>query len=313
MGILKKINKSNGDREIYLLGIKLFTYKSLSWKRSHKLHSKIEKELLSFNELGVNVEMQRTPRVIVSLTSYPARMNSIHTCLHSLLTQSFKPDMVILWLAKENFPGGEQDLPDKVLQLKNNGLTIKWCADLKSYKKLIPALQEYPDDIIVTADDDIIYSQEWLQKLYESYQKYPNDINVHRVTRFEYHNGWVTAGHTPYSQSSFLNKLTGCGGVLYPPHSLYKDICSERLFMKLAPTNDDQWFWFQAILNDRKVRVVENNESNLIYTHESQDVALCRINDDGPKLFWKDFSNLLGYYPIVQEKMYKEARMRSKL
>ena len=27
--------------------------------------------------------------------------------------------------------------------------------------------------------------------------------------------------------------------------------------MKLAPTNDDQWFWVQGILNNVRVRVVD--------------------------------------------------------
>ncbi len=42
--------------------------------------------------------------------------------------------MVILYLAEEQFPNKEADLPGKLLKFKENGLTIKWCEDLKSYK-----------------------------------------------------------------------------------------------------------------------------------------------------------------------------------
>lgn len=43
------------------------------------------------------------------------------------------------------------------MDLRDKELTIDWYHDIKSYKKLIPTLQKYPDSIIVTADDDIIY------------------------------------------------------------------------------------------------------------------------------------------------------------
>ena len=93
-----------------------------------------------------------TPKVIVSLTTYGRRVRKVHYTIISLLRQSYKPDMVILWLDNENW--NDQNLPNTLLKLKEKGLTIKYCADLKSYKKLIPALMEYPDSIIVTCDDD---------------------------------------------------------------------------------------------------------------------------------------------------------------
>ena len=71
-------------------------------------------------------------------------MYEIHYTLYSLLNQTVKPDEVVLWLAKEQFPNGNDDIPPAVLDLQKNGLTIKWCEDLRSYKKLIPSLKEYP-------------------------------------------------------------------------------------------------------------------------------------------------------------------------
>ena len=44
----------------------------------------------------------------------------------------------------------EEDLPENLLKLKNNGLTIKWCKDMRSFTKLVPALEMYKNDIIVT-------------------------------------------------------------------------------------------------------------------------------------------------------------------
>lgn len=58
--------------------------------------------------------------------------------------------------------------------------------DIRSYKKLIPILKKYPNKIIVTADDDVIYKKDWLERLYKDHLKYPNYILVHRVTKFIY-------------------------------------------------------------------------------------------------------------------------------
>ena len=194
--------------------------------------------------------MNSQPEVIISLTSWTARIETVDQAVKSLLNQSIKADKVILWLSEEEFPNKEKDLPASLLHLKEHGLTIDWCENLKSYKKLIPTLRKYPEAIIVTADDDLTYSNKWLEKLLNSYKKYPNDIHCHRVTKFSFQDGEFSirsGGAEFYSIPSYLNKLTGGAGTLYPPGCFYKDILNVELFQKLAPTNDDQWFWIQSI------------------------------------------------------------------
>lgn len=237
-------------------------------------------------------------QIIVNLTSYPGRINTVNQAIKTLLNQTLKADKVILWLAPEQFPRLEQDLPAELLTLKNQGLTIEWYHDIKSYKKLIPALKIYPDAILVTADDDNLYSPRWLEKLYHNYLRYPQDIQCHRVTKFYYDGAFrtIAGGHNYYKNANYLNKLVGLGGVLYPPHCFYRDVLDENLIMRLAPTNDDQWFWLQAALNGVKVRVVDDPEIEAHYIDGTQADSLTKINDHGEKLFWKDFNNLLGYY-----------------
>ena len=110
--------------------------------------------------MGID-EDNKDEEIIVSLTSFPERMEDINYCIYSLLTQSLKPNKVVLWLANEEFPNKEKDLPKSLLDLKKNGLTIKWCDNYYSYKKLIPSLREYPDSCIVTADDDFYYYKDF--------------------------------------------------------------------------------------------------------------------------------------------------------
>lgn len=244
----------------HMLGLKAKIPNSLSSINKKELDNKIK----AFKSVGVNVEPKRKPRIIVSLTSFPARMYDIHYCLYSLLNQSLKPDMVILWIGSDQFPNKEKDLPDSVLNLIKNGLTIKWCEDIKSYKKLIPALSEFPNDIIVTADDDNYYPDYWLKTLYDAYMNNKTMIHCMRAHKV----GFDKLGNIlPYNfwehqiqkvQPSFNNFFTGIGGVLYPPHSLHKDVTKQELFLRFAPNADDIWFWSMAIKNGTKINVIDS-------------------------------------------------------
>ena len=247
-------------------------------------------------------DIYKDNNIIISLTSYPARIKFVPKAINSLLNQSMKTYKIILWLSKPQFPNGNKDLPKNILNLIDKGLTIEYYEsnlDIKSYHKLIPTLKKYPNNLIVTADDDIIYGKDWLEKLYKTYLKNPKDIPAHRVTQFIYkkNNFHINAGGKHYyKKPSFLNKVTGVGGVLYFPDCFYKDILNEELFMKLAPTNDDIWFQLQAVLKGTRIRVVENPNIKLNYVRNSQNVGLYKINDNGEKLFWKDFHRMLNYY-----------------
>lgn len=243
------------------------------------------------------------PRLIVSLTSFPARIKTVSYTIESILLQKKKANMVVLWLGDDKFPNKEKDLPKRLLRLTQFGLTIKWCKDIRSYTKLIPSLEEFPDDIIVTVDDDVWYPPEWLERLYNSYLKEPTLIHAHRVLQVTATDGninkyidWGTQIFAP-QEPSYCWHLTGTGGVLYPPHCLYKDICDCAKFQSMAPSVDDIWFWAMAILQHTRVKVVEGNifdfEGVFIVNNQSlwsdnvydkNDVALEKLMETYPEL-----------------------------
>ena len=250
---------------------------------------------------GLNTE-RRNCNIVVSLTSFPGRIHIVHKTIRTLLMQKTKPDKIELWLAVEQFP--QKVIPEKLKKLDKFGLTICWTTDSRSYKKLIPTLTNNQNSIIITCDDDVYYKRTWLQRLYASYLKYPTDIHCHRATQMIHSNeGWsaIGGGQSYYHEASFLNKLVGIGGVLYPPKSLHEDVSKKELFMKLAPTNDDIWFWLMAVLNNCKVRVCEHNQHRPVDVLGAAKTAkLNTINDHGDMLFWKQFYNILRYYPSLE-------------
>ncbi len=253
--------------------------------------------------------------LIISLTSFPPRINTVHLTIDSLMRQTMRADKIILWLSDTEFPKRESELPQTLLDLTHRGLEIRWCENTRSYKKLIPTLTQFPDAPIITADDDVIYPDDMVELLYRSYLRHPGDVHCHRATKFVLKDGkfhTIAGGRDYYHRASFLNKPTGVGGVLYPPHCFGPDILKMDLVQKLAPTNDDQWFWLQAALNNVRVRVVKTPRYQLNYTPDSQEVGLYLINDCGENLFWKDFNNMMAHYPQLQQRLLDEADKMSK-
>jgi hypothetical protein len=216
----------------------------------------------------------QTPRVIVSLTSFPERIDEVHLCIYSLLNQTRKPKMVVLWLAREEFPGGEAGLPSDLLALRSHGLSIRWCGNIGSYKKLIPSLLEFPRDILVTADDDLYYEKTWLERLLDSYAAHPEDINAHRAhgVRFDAFGNvrpyaeWEYERKAPeYEAARVLNFATTGGGVLYPPGCFHPDVLDADLALSLCPTGDDIWFWAMGVLGGMKFRIIKGGTQQVRY------------------------------------------------
>ena len=231
-------------------------------------------------QFGLNKTEEREKQLIVTLTSFPERINEVHLCINTLLNQTLKPDKIILWLAEEEFPNKEQDLPKNLLKLKNYGLSIEWCENLKSYKKFVPALLKYPDAILITADDDVFYQKNWLELLYKSYRKSPENVHGHRIHRITVdENGkllpYIKWKKNITSQSENETYLaTGVGGILIPPHALYKDACNKELFQKLAPNGDDIWIWAMTELNNAKTVLAPNNLRSLYYINPLREYKI---------------------------------------
>lgn len=247
---------------------------------------------------------KREKRIVVSLTSYPERISLVSKAIITILNQKVcKPDAVELWLAKDQFPGGTDNLPQDLTKLIDYGLDICWCEDIKSYKKLVPALRKHPDAIIVTADDDAYYSRRWLESLFSSYQEEPSNIYCHRATPFYFDGDTVKTiidGRHYHKGPSFLNMQVGCAGVLYPPDTFGPAVLNESLFMKLTPTADDIWFWLMAVSSGTKIQVVNNNQPLPIpVLGASRTSKLTDINDHGDKLFMHQFNAFTDQYPDV--------------
>ena len=198
----------------------------------------------------------------------------------SLFEQNVKPDKIILWLDKENWD--LNNIPDLLKTEAGMGLEIKFCEDLKSYKKLNFALQEFPNDVLITVDDDAYYPKDWLEKLLKTHRENPKKICCHRAHTIRKglpYNKWKWKS-TEEDNADMLFP-TGIGGVLYPPNSL--DISHLNEIMRLAPQADDIAYWAMAKLKGTKHILVENGyfEFALVNGIDEEDSLMVKNRQRG--------------------------------
>lgn len=226
---------------------------------------------------------RRRPEVIVSVTSYPARIESVWASLESILRQDTRADRVILVLSAEELSGAE--LPWRLRRMQNSGLTVMWIKEnLRSYKKLLPVLTVEPEAIIVTADDDVIYHKRWLAELLDRHDEYPGHVVGHRGVEIAFDkDGLMPYRVWPRATSSTPPArvlLTGVGGILYPPLALSGVSLDKALAHRLCPTADDVWFKAMALLQGTATTVVADHARDRFvrFRLASQQAALYQTN-----------------------------------
>lgn len=203
-------------------------------------------------EKGINMDEQRATKVIVSLTSYPKRFRYLNLAIKSLLRQTIKPDKVILYLGED---AKNVNLPDSLHKLEKYGLQIEYReGNLRSHKKYVYALKDYPDDILILVDDDMIYDRRLVERLMKSYQKYPNAVSANRVHRMAKNNdgSLATYVHWEYEYHSTTDPrndlfATSGFGTLLPPHCMDEQVVDERVFMTECYAADDVWLKFMQL------------------------------------------------------------------
>lgn len=209
---------------------------------------------------SLNTSTRKEGLLVVSLTSYGRRVRTVLPfTIISLLQQTCKPDVLVLWLDSDNWNDG--NLPQQLRRLTRYGLTIRYCEDIKSYKKLIPALEEWPHATIVTCDDDIFYKRNMLERLWKAHLNNPGKVYSHRAHLVTFHangtlkpyNDWKLEIREGTGGSVFPTGVAGC---LYRRELLHPDVVRKDLFMYLAPKADDVWFYFMERLQGTECEVL---------------------------------------------------------
>ena len=200
------------------------------------------------------------PDIIVSFTSFPARIHCVPQVLKSLYAQTKQPDRIMLYLAEEQFPRKESDLPRELVEeIEAGRVELRWCDNLGSHKKYYYVMQEFPDEIIITVDDDRTYHPDMIKTLYEMHLDNPTCVVAlsAKMIMFDQsgkvrpYKDWLYFCFPSFPSLRILG--TGGDGILYPPHALSPNVFDKKAIIENCRYNDvicgdDLWLKMHGIL-----------------------------------------------------------------
>lgn len=281
------------------------------WKFLYKVNKVILNLLYPIGQKrNHKIGVSNDGKIIVSLTTYPGRIDQVWKTISSLLNQTLKPKRVMLWLAEEQFL--DRRLPESVNRLTKRGLEIHYCEDLRSHKKYYEVMKQYPEEIVVTADDDILYPENHLEKLWKTHLEFSTEIICqwsHRITfdesgNFEPYNDWPDNGR---ELPSLATLAVGCGGILYPPGALAQEVFCKEALQRYALAADDLWLKCMELLAGTKT--VNCNQTFLVYYNvlSTRKSGLWISNTGDQKNNDKVWKLLMQQYPRAFECLQQEA------
>ena len=233
---------------------------------------------------GIAKERKGEEEVIVSLTSYGRRIQEVFLPIESIMQGTVKADRIILWVDERLKTAA---LPITLLRQQERGLEIRFTKDIRSYTKLIPALKAFPESLIVTVDDDVIYPYDFLENLMNVHRQHPESICANVVLKMEKDRDgkFLPIKEWPYITEDMEGEalfFEGFGGVLYPTHCFTEEILNEEVFTALCPTADDVWFNAMAKKAGRSIRLVDIHPYDYIanVNPNVQDTALYLVNNN---------------------------------
>lgn len=194
---------------------------------------------------------------VVSLTSYGKRTRSCYLAIESIAEGKLKPSRLILWL---DDPAILDRLPRTLVRLQKRGLEIRPCHDWGPHKKCYPAVAESVTNgrHLVTADDDLLYPEHWLQDLQRAALETPDLIVCHRamVVGFDDHGiaPYTTWKHRRNAEPSLrVYPLPGAGAA-YPPALQEALRQAGTDFEDKSPRNEDVWLHSLQVRHGIKAR-----------------------------------------------------------
>lgn len=239
--------------------------------------------------------------IIVSITSFPARIGKVWMTIESLLCQSHKPQSIILWLSRDQFPNELDDLPKMLVLQQKRGLNIRFVdGDIKSYKKFYYAFHEFKDSLILTLDDDLLVPSYFLKSIYDCKKEHPNNVIASFGFRFFWDKSinYIYPTKTKiYTNDTGNNLFFGSGGGTLFDTSVVSKIDSLETILDLCPTADD--IYLNGLVRVCGFGITFHMNNPLLSIKSRNNVTLVSHNGD----IWdpssrnaKQLKNLILYY-----------------
>lgn len=235
--------------------------------------------------------------VIVSLTSFPGRINIVHLVVNSMLRQTCLPKKIILWLSKKQF--SDTLIPSSLALLENDIFEIRMVdEDIRSYKKSYYVLKEFPDNPVFLIDDDLFYPTNTIETVLKAANQYPGYVICRFGSIMKYKDGnpksynswWDEIVNPTTDPNLFLG--TG-GGTLLRREYLFDEVDNIELALSLAPLADD--VWMNAMINLKKTPKHKVKYGLILPIYQKKGKTLTSVNV-GENLNDKQISSVREYF-----------------
>jgi len=210
---------------------------------------------------------------IISLTTIPSRLEQgIQPTLESLSTQGYD---VYLWIPKYFKRKGIKFNGNIPSYIKKLGIKYNVVEDNGSITKLYPALS-LNSNLIITADDDVIYPQSWASNLTKAYNDNPGKAYCYRGRIFKPHTQEYrrTTLIRNKAEPREVDIITGVWGALY----------HKKFFgnMPLPIQNKPEYFvddiWISGHLAEQKIKRICLPNPGIQTGNNHKIDSLTRIN-----------------------------------
>lgn len=184
----------------------------------------------------------RPERLVVTLTTTPARVLRLRPTLHSLLDQTEPPDRILLALPYETRAG--LPYPDLSRLRLPEGVEALRCVDEGPATKILPALRREPSALLVVADDDVIYPRGFIATLLSEHRRRPGAAIGYRGLKLQKGVPFALHDHvfaTGIAEAMQVDVLFGTWGYLVPAGSLGEEVFDLASAPEEVRWVDDIW------------------------------------------------------------------------
>lgn len=228
-----------------------------------------------------NEQVARNSGVIVSFTSFPARINKVWQVVECMKRQTYKPFKIILWLSKEQFPTYDS-IPDSLKCREDSIFEIRMVdGDIRSHKKYYYVLNCFPDSLVFLIDDDLYYPTDLIEKTLVEYNKHSDHI----ICNYGFHIRYDDEGSIlpykewkrSYKHSDESDLFFGSGGgTLLKSSLLHSDVTNLVLALDMTPIADD--IWLNAMTRLAKTPIIILDNGHLLPISIDKNVKLASEN-----------------------------------
>ena len=197
--------------------------------------------------------------VVVCMTTPGQRLARAHISLESIGAGRVKPGRLILWV---NEPPDNGPRFAALRRMQARGLELRLAPNFGPHTKYYPYVAEATAHHrpLATADDDVIYPQDWLELLLQGHRDRADLVHCHWARRLSFDRGallpYLKWPDVQTTQPSPLHFALGVAGVIYPPALLDRLRATGAAFRECCPRADDVWLHASAWRAGMAVRQV---------------------------------------------------------